>query len=102
MRTIRRNKGYVNARFLMFAGGGLGNSQHHLCSRDVVCAHAGFMSKKERFCIAYWDWLRRIRTDEPKPADYGLAPWTGEALAHKCHGEFESRKVDQVLSSLAA
>jgi len=60
------------------------------------------MSNEERFCIAYWDWKRGLCADEPKPADYGLDFWTGEALARQCHGEFEKRKRDQILSSLPA
>ena len=60
------------------------------------------MSNEERFCIAYWDWKRGLRTDEPKAADYGLSPWMGEALSRKCHGEFERRRVHQLLNSLAA
>lgn len=68
----------------------------------VVCADASFMSNEERFCIAYWDWKRGLRHDEPKPADYGLDFWAGEALARQCHAEFEKRKINQILSSLPA
>ena len=68
----------------------------------VVCADASFMTKEERFCIAYWDWKRGLRVTEPNPVNYGLDPWAGEILARQCHAEFEKRKINQILSSLPA
>jgi hypothetical protein len=68
----------------------------------VVCPDAAFMTNQESFTCAYWDWLRRIRTTEPKAADYGLDYQAGEALARRCHWEFEKGKIEAIKKSAMA
>lgn len=51
------------------------------CQRDI--------SKEEAFVRAYWDFKRRLRTDEPTAHEFGI-PWSlSEVLARQVQKEFE-------------
>lgn len=51
------------------------------------------MSNEERFAIAYWDWMRKLRRTEPGAEEFGLCACKAEALARDCHYEFEKTVV---------
>ena len=52
----------------------------------------------ESFTCAYWDWKRRLRTEEPDPPDFGLTHEVGEIIARRVHREFEDGVMKNVLT----
>jgi len=60
------------------------------------------MTNEQTFECAYWDWKRAIRTTEPTAAEFNLDYHIAEALARKCHQEFEQSTLDKIKKSAMA
>ena len=53
------------------------------------------------FTCAYWDYMRRIRLEEPLAADHGLEEIDAEAIRRQCHYNFDQRLHAQAKKMLA-
>jgi hypothetical protein len=60
------------------------------------------MTNEEAFECACWDFKRAIRTTEPTAAEFNLDYHVAEAIARKCHWEFERKRIEAIKKSAMA
>lgn len=81
------------------AGGGNSADAPACVANAAGVAHVGAESTGPAqptgvsFCCAYWDYLRRLTTEEPLAAEYGLEEPYAEVLRRQCAIEFTNQAV---------
>lgn len=53
------------------------------------------MSNEDKFVIACWDWMRKLRPTQPTGPEFDLCDCRAESLLQFCHHEFERNLVQK-------